>query len=88
MPETVSFRGARVAAKRSLDARPSAGRGTHRSDALGKSAEPLLPEGDLARKRRLARDPLLDRAPLMRAQHAEHIFGGARRPAIVFVSGA
>ena len=46
-----------------------------------------FPKGDLAGERRLARDPLLDRAPLMRAQHAEHVFGGARRP-IVFVSGA
>ena len=31
-------------------------------------------------KRRLARDPLLDRAPLMRAQHAEHVFGGVGGP--------
>ena len=60
--------------------RAQARRRVHRSNALGESAEPLFPKGDLARKGRLARDTLLDRAPLIRAQHAEHVFGGARRP--------
>src|SRR6478736_5258315 len=39
------------------------------------SAEPLLPEGDLAGENLIACDPLLDLAPFGHAEHPEHILG-------------
>ena len=54
---------------------PGARRRRDSRSSLGKSAEPLLPEGDLAGENLIACDPLLDLAPFGHAEHPEHILG-------------
>ena len=45
-------------------------------DCVGDPAQPLLPERHFGRKRRLLRQASFDLAPLLGAEHAQHVFGG------------
>ena len=61
---------------RGLDARPGGRRRRDRRDRVGKPGQPLLPERHLGGERRLLRHAALDLAPLLGAEHAQHVFGG------------
>ena len=72
----VPGRSARCAIDRGLDPIEQVGR---RPDLGGveQRREPLVPERDLLRQRRIGGGVALDRVALLRAQQAEHVFGRA-----------
>ena len=61
---------------RRFDARPSGLRRRHRRHRIGQPGEPFLPERHLGGERRLLREASFDLAPLLRAEHAQHVFSG------------
>ena len=69
-------------ADRRVDPRPGLRRRRDRRHRLGEPAEALLPERHFGRKRRLLRKASFDLAPLLRAQHAQHVFGGDQVAAV------
>ena len=77
-----------AAAERSLDTGPQALGRRDLGDGANKPAEPLFPKGDLARKGGVAGYSSLGGAPLLGAEHAEHIFGrGQAHTLTVFFAG-
>ena len=61
---------------RRFDARPGGLRRRHRCHRIGQPGEPFLPERHLGGERRLLREASFDLAPLLRAEHAQHVFSG------------
>ena len=74
-------------ADNALDAGPDFGRRNHHGNRFRQAAKPRLPERNLRREFGLARHAELRDAPILGAQHAEHIFGCGEVVAVVTAYG-